>query len=48
MTVDQFIQYLIDLSANHGKIYCLNFLTKSQGLSLPDAVMFYDVFVRNP
>jgi len=46
MEVDEFIAYLIGLDNACGKLYCLNFLTATQGLSLPDALFFFDIFVR--
>jgi len=45
--VDDIFLYLKMIDAAHGKIYCLNFLTSCQMLSLPDAILFYDCFVRH-
>jgi len=44
--VDDFFLYLKTIDAVHGKLYCLNFLTGTQKLSLPDAVLFYDCFIK--
>ena len=42
----EFIDYLVGIEKAHGRLSCLNFLTTTQGLSLPDAVFFFDIFVR--
>lgn len=34
------------LNEDYGKLYCINFLVRTQGLSLPDAQFFFDIFVR--
>jgi len=41
-----FFRYLKELDETHGKLYCLNFLTITQCLSLPDALLIYDCFVK--
>jgi hypothetical protein len=46
MSPVEFCDYLKGLDTAHGKIYCLNFLTSTQGLSLPDALFFYDCFIK--
>jgi hypothetical protein len=46
LDVDNILLYLKMIDAAHGKIYCLNFLTGTQKLTLSDAVLFYDCFVR--
>jgi hypothetical protein len=46
MDCEEFIDYLIGREKAHGRLSCLNFLTTTQGLSLPDAVFFFDIFVR--
>ena len=46
MEVEEFIAYLKELDEGPGGLYCVNFLTRTQGLSLPDAVLFFDIFVR--
>ena len=46
MEVEEFIAYLEELDKAHGKLYCVNFLTRTQDLSLPDALFFFDIFVR--
>jgi hypothetical protein len=46
MEADDFIAYLADLDKAHGRLYCINFLTGTQGLPLPDALFFFDIFVR--
>ncbi len=46
MEDDEFVAYLIGLDNAYGKLYCLNFLTATQGLTLPDAQFFFDIFVR--
>jgi len=46
MSVDEYIGYLRDINEVHGKVYCINILVTTQGLYLPDAVVFYDVYVR--
>ena len=43
--MDEEISYIYDLFLNHGKIYCINFLVITQGLTLPDANFFLDIFV---
>jgi len=47
LDVDNILLYLKMIDAAHGKIYCLNFLTGTQKLTLSDAVLFYDCFVRH-
>jgi len=44
--VDDFFLYLEIIDAAHGKLYCLNFLTGVQKLSLPEAILFYDCFIK--
>ena len=46
MEVEEFIAYLKGLHKAHGRLYCINFLTGTQGLPLPDALFFFDIFVR--
>ena len=46
MSAEDFFDYLKELGIKHGKICCLNFLTTTQELSLPDAVFIYDCFVK--
>jgi hypothetical protein len=42
---DEFINHLKGIDATSGKLSCLNFLTITQALTLPDAIFFYDCFV---
>tara|TARA_B100000427_G_scaffold56695_1_gene44257 strand:+ start:473 stop:619 length:147 start_codon:yes stop_codon:yes gene_type:complete len=46
MSCEEFIGYLDSLLQNHGRLACLNFLTMTQEMSLPDAQFFFDTFVR--
>jgi hypothetical protein len=46
MDCEEFLEYLTCKKLAHGRLSCLNFLTTTQGLSLPDAVFFFDIFVR--
>jgi hypothetical protein len=44
--IDGLLLYLKVINNVHGKIYCLNFLTGVQKLSLPDSILFYDCFIK--
>ena len=46
MSCEEFIGYLCGLNQDHGRLVCLNFLTMTQEMSLPDAQFFFDTFVR--
>jgi hypothetical protein len=45
-SAEEFFAYLKELDALHGRIACLNFLTITQSLTLPDALLFYDCFIK--
>jgi len=44
---DEFIIHLKGIDATRGKLSCLNILTITQNLTLPDAMFFYDCFVSS-
>lgn len=46
MEFEEFVDYLVQRNKVHGRLSCLNFLTTTQGLSLPDAQFFFDIYVR--
>tara|TARA_B100000131_G_scaffold321061_1_gene370771 strand:- start:1409 stop:1558 length:150 start_codon:yes stop_codon:yes gene_type:complete len=46
MSMDEYVAHLKDINKVHGKVYCINLLVMTQGLYLPDAVVFYDIYVR--
>jgi hypothetical protein len=45
LSFDEFIEYLKEINSTGGRLECLNLLTTTQGLTLPDAIFFYDCFV---
>ena len=46
LSFDEFVDYLKGLNNSHGRLYCLNILTATQDMLLPDAILFYDCFVN--
>jgi len=46
MSCEEFVGYLSSLYRNYGRLTCLNFLTITQKMTLPDAQFFFDTFVK--
>ena len=46
LSAQAFFCYLKKLDETRGKLHCLNVLTITQGLTLPDALLIYDCFVK--
>ena len=47
MSYDELIAGLRQLEKDSGKIAVINWLGV-EGLSLPDSIVFYDIYIRNP